>query len=418
MRYRRLIFIHIQFILFFISCQNLFETGDEKLVANTGPDQMTIAGSYAILDASKSRGAIDWYQWEQDEKNPVKVKIFSGNENYTQQIGFVKEGVYLFKLTVRSGVTPGNLSGTNASEPDEVIVTVTPNPQNLFEDPNLEIAVRFMLRNQIEELRDDMLLSLDSLRYFDGAEEISSLKGIEHCENLRCLQMGHQSISDISPIATLTKLKVLNFTQNRKISDITPLAELTELEWLDLDSNLITDISPLRNLVRLKFLNLQLNPIENINAIKNMLELETFFLFRAALEDISAASNLVRLTQLWLVDCGLRDISRLTNLVNIKNLHLAWNQISDINPLSNFKKLEWVALEKNNISDISPLRDLSNLRYVRLWDNQITNIKPLVDNPGIGKGDIVGLDGNPLDEKSVNEYIPALRARGVEVTWK
>ena len=55
--------------------------------------------------------------------------------------------------------------------------------------------------------------------------------------------------------------------------------------------------------------------------------------------------------------------------------------------------------------------DLKGVSY-----NQITNIKPLVDNPGIGKGDIVGLDGNPLNEKSINEYIPALQARGVHVT--
>jgi hypothetical protein len=82
------------------------------------------------------------------------------------------------------------------------------------------------------------------------------------------------------------------------------------------------------------------------------------------------------------------------------------------------KKLEWVALENNKISDISALGYLLNLKYVRLWDNQITNIKPLVDNAGIEKGDIVGLDGNPLDEISINEYIPTLQARGVVVTWK
>ncbi len=96
---------------------------------------------------------------------------------------------------------------------------------------------------------------------------------------------------------------------------------------------------------------------------------------------------------------------------------MAWNQISDITILSKMKSIEWLALEKNNISDISPLKDLDNLKYIRLWDNQITDIKPLVDNVGIGKGDIVGLDGNQLNEESLNEYIPALQARGVLVTW-
>ncbi len=392
--------------------------GDKKLIANAGFDQTTIVGSYAILDASKSSGSIDWYEWIQGESNPAKVKIFSGNENFVQQIGFVKEGVYSFKLIVRTGVTPGNPSGTNASAPDEVIVTANSNPQNIFEDRNLEIAVRFMLKNQTEKLSDDMLLSLDSLRYSDIAEEIASLRGIEHCGNLRSLQMGHQSVSDISPIATLTKLKVLNLTQNRKISDIRPLAELADLEWLGLDSNLITDISPLKNLVMLQFLNLQYNPVNDISALSNVKNLRELWLSDASLDDLSALSGMHRLELLWLNRCSVGDISRLISLVNVKVMKLAWNRIYNISSLTTMQKLEWVALEKNYISDISPLRDLPNLRYVRLWDNRITNIKPLVDNSGIGKGDIVGLDGNPLDEISVNEYIPALKARGVEVTWK
>ena len=67
-----------------------------------------------------------------------------------------------------------------------------------------------------------------------------------------------------------------------------------------------------------------------------------------------------------------------------------------------------MALKQNKIFDISPLQNLPSLSYIWLWDNQITNIKPLVDNPNISQGDIVGLDNNPLDEISINEYIPAL----------
>jgi len=408
-RLKLLIFFTITLILFFISCDNIFGTKDTKLVANAGSDQTTIVGSYAILYAGKSTGAIDWYEWEQDKKNPENVKIFSGNENFRQQIGFVKEGIYKFRLTVKSG--------SQSSKMDEVLVTVNPNPQRLFEDSNLEIAVRFALKKQTEELNEGILLTLDSLRYFDIVEDIISLKGLECCKNLSYLQMGHQSISDISPVANLTKLSVLNFTQNRKISDITPLAELTELEWLNLDSNLITDISPLINLVKLKYLNLQINSVNSIDAISKLNELETLLLFQANLQDITVLSNLQNLKRLWLVDCGLSNISSLKNLINLINLHFAYNTIADIKPLSKMQKLKWVALERNNISDISPLKDLANLGYVRLRNNQITNIKALVDNPGIGNGDIVGLNSNPLDEKSINEYIPVLQARGVYVTW-
>jgi len=408
-----------------ISCENVDTNKnpeDTKLVANAGINQTTIVGSYGIFDPTGSTGNYDWYDWQQDEMNPEKVLLYSQVKDIVdkvniQKIGFVREGKYQFSLVVRTNVTPDNMSGTDYSEPDTLVITVNSNPQHIFEDLNLEIAVRTMLEKQTDTLTDVMLLTLDSLRYSDGARKISSLNGLERCLNIKCLQMGHQSIADISPVAALTKLRVLDLTQNRKISDITPLAGLTKLEWLDLDSNLIIDISSLINLVNLKYLNLQLNQIENIDAIKNMIELEILLLFRASLEDISALTNLVKLRQLWIVDCGLYDISSIRNLANIKNLHLAWNQISNIEPISNYSKLEWIALEKNIISDISALRNLPNLEYVRLWDNQITNIKPLVDNAGIGEGDIVGLNGNPLDEISINEYISALQARGVLVSW-
>jgi len=404
-------------ILGCFSCEGIFNNDDSKLTAKAGPDQTTIVGSYAILDASKSTGNIDWYEWEQDEKNPAKVKIFSGNDNFQQQIGFVTEGIYRFKLTVRRGVTPDNLSGTKASNPDEVIVTVNPNSQYLFEDRNLEIAVRFRLKLPTEILTDDILLTLDSLRYFDIVADISSLQGLQRCKNLTCLQMGHQSIADISPVATLAKLRVLDFAENQKIFDITPLMNLINLEILTLNDNLIIDISPLAQLSNLQSVDLQFNDIDNINALYNLKNLKELQISGASFSNVTPLEQLTNLRLLWLIHCRIYDISYLKNLINIENLHLAWNQITNLEALANFKKLEWLALEQNNISDISALKNLPNLQYIRLWDNEVTNIKPLVDNTGVGKGDIVALNNNPLDEISVNEYIPALQARGVAVTW-
>jgi len=40
-----------------------------------------------------------------------------------------------------------------------------------------------------------------------------------------------------------------------------------------------------------------------------------------------------------------------------------------------------------------------------------------VDNDGLGAGDMVWLYDNPLSGQSINEYIPALQARGVTVNY-
>ena len=191
----------------YLSC-DLFNACDqlEHLVANAGPDQTTIVGSYVIFDASESIGDIDRFEWEQDINNPAEVQIYSG-DNLIHNIGFIKEGIYKFRLTVRQGVTPANPDGTAVSEPDEIIITVNPNPQQVFDDLHLEIAVRFKLRKQTETLTENVLLTLISLdpNSISMGDYIASLGGIERCMNLENLSMGVQRIEDLTPLTNLIK---------------------------------------------------------------------------------------------------------------------------------------------------------------------------------------------------------------------
>ncbi len=404
-----LILLFLTLVLF--SCKNALDSKDNKLVADAGPDQTTLAGSYVVLDAGKSTGAIDWYEWEQVGGNPGKVILFSGEDKDKQLVSFNKEGLYKFKLIVKSG--------EESSNPDEININVLPNLNSRFEDVNLEIYVRAALKKQMDELTDEALLKLDSLLYsFPTPDKVTSLVGLESCKNLQVLFLSLQNISDISPLATLTNLKELSLNQNRLIKDISPLANLTELEYLDIFGNLIKDLSPLANLIKLKYLNLRYNEeINDISALKNMTQLVDLKMAAASITDLAPLNNLTKLQILWFTNCGVEDISPLSSLTNIVDLKLSFANIIDISPLARMEKLEWLALEKNKISNLSPLQNLTKLRYVRVWDNQIVNIKPLVNNPNIGKGDIVGLDGNPLDDVSINQYIPILQSRGIYITW-
>ena len=65
------------------------------------------------------------------------------------------------------------------------------------------------------------------------------------------------------------------------------------------------------------------------------------------------------------------------------------------------------------ISDLTPLANLVNLRYLNLRGNQISDLTPLTNLPKLR---YLNLRGNPpLDDVSLNEHIPALEHRGVEV---
>lgn len=82
---------------------------------------------------------------------------------------------------------------------------------------------------------------------------------LKYCTDLRCLDLGHQSIVDISVIGDyLPELRLLIMADNW-INDLTPLAKCKHLHYLELFVNNLTDISPLANLHELVDVNISYN---------------------------------------------------------------------------------------------------------------------------------------------------------------
>lgn len=76
-----------------------------------------------------------------------------------------------------------------------------------------------------------------------------------------------------------------------------------------------------------------------------------------------------------------------------------------------------LSASERNIADLTGLEYCTNLTELDLRGNEISDISPLVQNEGLGEGDTIGLQGNPLSWESVNIYIPELRGRGVTVVY-
>jgi len=329
-----------------------------------------------------------------------------------------------------------------------------------FNDPNLEEAIGAAIDVDIDErsIYPSDLKGLESLHA--DQRNISDLTGLEHCSDLVRLYVDRNNIDDISPLTSLTNLAWLYLYDNQ-IDDISPLANLTNLTWLYLYDNQIDDISPLANLANLTRLKLDHNQIDDISPLANLTNLTRLYLDRNDIGDISPLANLARLTRLELDHNQVRDISALANLTNLTRLDFYDNQIDDISPLANLTRLTRLELDRNDIEDISALADLTRLtqlelqdnrisdvsalasltrlerlelqgndihdisalvnltrlNWLELQDNQIEDISPLVDNPGLSEGDTVDLRNNPLNDISINTYIPKLEKRGVDVDF-
>jgi hypothetical protein len=213
---------------------------------------------------------------------------------------------------------------------------------------------------------------------------ITDLTGLEHATNLTELLLKREyvqevgrwinssSVSDLSPLVGLTNLTVL-WLEDTSISDISPVTGLTNLTRLWLGGNAITDISPV--------------------------------------------ARLTNLTGLSLWSNNITDISPLAGLTNLTRLELGSNYISDISSVAGLTNLTRLWLGSNNITDISALASLTNLTRLGLRRNNISDLSLLVANTGLGSGDEVVLNDNPLSYAAIKTHVSALQSRGVTVEF-
>ena len=106
-----------------------------------------------------------------------------------------------------------------------------------------------------------------------------------------------------------------------------------------------------------------------------------------------------------------------SDLEGLTSLDASSRNIADLTGLEYCTSLTTLLIQSNQIDNITQLSGLTSLTTLNLSTNQISDIEPLVNNPGLATGDTVDLRDNPLNNASVNDYIPQLEARGVTVSW-
>ena len=272
-----------------------------------------------------------------------------------------------------------------SDSPESYIVD---DPWDLYSGINLEGRSLASVLSERPDIRRLVGLGLEQQNISDLVEIVSALSGMP---NLKRLDLLGNLIADLSPMVSLTNLTELRLGQNN-ISDISVLSSLTNLTELRLSSNNISDLSALSGLTNLTTLNLGGNNISDLSPVSSLNHLTWLELGGNSISDLSPVSGLTNLTDLWLSYNNISDLSPISGLTNLIALGLSYNNISDLSALSGLNHLERLDLRGNLISDISVLAGLHRLKnlYVR---------------------------ANPLSYTSIYTYIPALQARGVQVTF-
>ena len=270
-------------------------------------------------------------------------------------------------------------------------------------DPNLRAAVETALNKAKGDLIT--LSEMEALTRLDARNaNISDLTGLEYATNLTYLNLSGDHVEG-------------RYINSNSVSNLSPLSGLTNLTELYLDKNIISDISAVEGLTHLKSLGLGGNSITDISSVVGLTNLTRLWLWENAISDISAIAGLTHLKVLDLDRNAISDISAVVGLTNLTFLDIWGTSISDISPVAGLTNLTTLGLGENNISDISPVAGLTNLTQLWLLRNSISDISPLIANTGLGSGDKVVLNNNPLSYSAINTHIPVLQNRGVTVEF-
>ena len=105
------------------------------------------------------------------------------------------------------------------------------------------------------------------------------------------------------------------------------------------------------------------------------------------------------------------------DMLTLTTLRAPDANISNLTGLEYATNLTVLDLSDNRILNLAPLAGLTNLTSLGLSNNRLSDLTPLVSNTGLGRGDEVYVQNNPLSNPSLNTHIPALQGRGVTVQF-
>ncbi len=331
--------------------------------------------------------------------------------------------------------------------------TIIKYPENM--DEELYRAIKTELEDEIGYRGDLTSAALASVKFVNldlsNYPEITSLRGLSYCVNLRTLNISGLKIADgtMNQIATLSYLEAFiargceldnlsdggsstlknainlrlidltdnNFTSldsvfaedvrygklrevylaNNNLNDIDALSRAPLMDYLSLANNGLTteDTKCLANFPILSYLSLADNNIDSVEHLKGLKLLQELRLHNNNISNVNDLRRLIHLEALYLGNNKIKDVGFLNTLTKLKILYANDNEIMDISNLTALAELEAININNNRISSLSVLNNYkSTLTEIYAENNQLTDFSFI---NGATKLHILMLAGNKLD---------------------
>jgi len=272
------------------------------------------------------------------------------------------------------------------------------------------------------------LFNLENLLEVDfDANDISRLDGVEKTGKLELLYMADNNVSDTSLFSRLTKLRILDISNNRQFMTtgvdnfLTPLSDLNELQALDasgndirnlvglegverplhylyLQNNTVSDLSPLTRLSKLKELNISNNKIYDLYPLIDLYTIEALYMSHNDVYSIDPITYLPNIQYLDISDVNIEKLSGnsmplnnvdfLDNYYYLMGVNFSDNEVRAIDHLENNPYLQYIYMNSNYVENVSAFNNLIDLQELDLASNCIdSNTLNLYSSVLLNEGD-------------------------------
>lgn len=229
-----------------------------------------------------------------------------------------------------------------------------------------------------------------------AAYTLTSAKAAELCPKPYRLVARSRSLHLLDDISSLRNLDYVDLCHNQ-LRHLAPLATLPRLKTLLLANNRISDLTPLLPCHTLRILNISHNPLSSLDILPHASfapNLLTLVATDIALADATPLASLVALHVAVLSSNELTDISPLAKLAQLEKLSLSGNQIRDIPvELTRARALKELRLARNRIRAL-PQGPWPTLAILDIGHNHLRDVNALT---GMDRLKNVNLKHNPLD---------------------
>jgi hypothetical protein len=273
-------------------------------------------------------------------------------------------------------------------------------------DPNFNAVIREALGKPNGPLTQADMLSLTNL----GAifRNITNVQGLEAAQNLVSLDLQDNRITGFDFPTNLTKLTVLDLSENR-FPQLT-LPGLTNLSRLRLENGRLTNLSLSAGLTKLTSLRVGFNQLSSLILPADMTNLTELSTYQNQLTNLTLPPKLTSLTTLNLDGNRLNSLILPAGTTRLESLIASANQITSFTVPAGMTNLSALLLQFNQLTNLTLPADLNHLTQINLNGNKLTS---LTLPPGLTSLAFLSLTDNQL----TNLTLPPEVQRLIGLFW-